>query len=86
MPLLASMGWGETGLWSIGQLAQCELPGDTEVLGGIIAASQFSTTSTTKFDLGANPGRRGRKPETNHLSYWHGLQFSFLFIRIEKPD
>jgi hypothetical protein len=50
-------------------LVERELAWETEVLGGNLPLCHFSTTNPILLDLGSNPGRRGGKPATNHLSY-----------------
>jgi hypothetical protein len=46
------------------------LAGEAEVLGETCPSATLSTTNPTWLDPGFNPGRRGGKPATNHLSYF----------------
>jgi hypothetical protein len=39
-------------------------------------SATLSATNPTLFELASNPGCRGGKPTTNHLSY--GMAFSFI--------
>jgi hypothetical protein len=49
---------------------KCRLAGETKVLGENLPQSHFcSSQNPTWPDPGLNPGRRGGKPATNHLSY-----------------
>jgi hypothetical protein len=43
-------------------------------------SATLSTTNPTWHDLGSNPGRRGGKPATNHLSYGTAYIIILLFI------
>jgi hypothetical protein len=45
------------------------LASETEVLGEILPRRHFLHHKSHLTDTGANPGRRGGKPATNHLSY-----------------
>jgi hypothetical protein len=47
------------------QLVEWRLAGETEVLGENLPSATLSTTNPTRPD----PGCRGGKPVTNHLSY-----------------
>jgi hypothetical protein len=49
--------------------------GETEVLGENLPSATLSTTNPTWIDPGANPGLRGERPTTNHLS--HGTVYVF---------
>jgi hypothetical protein len=51
------------------QSVECELAGETEVLGENLPRAIFSTTDPTRPYLGSNPGRRCGKPAANRLSY-----------------
>jgi hypothetical protein len=45
------------------------LVGETEILGENLLRRHFLYHKSHLRDPGANPGRRGRKPATNRLSY-----------------
>jgi hypothetical protein len=51
------------------QSVECELAGETELLGETCLSASLSTTNPTRADLGSNPGRRGGNPATDSLSY-----------------
>jgi hypothetical protein len=53
-------------MMSLKQLVEWRLVGETEVLGEYLPSA---TLSTTRHDLGSNPGRRCGKQATNRLSY-----------------
>jgi hypothetical protein len=49
---------------------ECRLAGETEVLGENLPQCHFCPSQNpTLPDPGLNPGCRGGKPATNHLSY-----------------
>jgi hypothetical protein len=49
---------------------ECRLAGQTEVVGENLPQRHFCTSQNPTWrDPGLNPGRRGGKPATNHLSY-----------------
>jgi hypothetical protein len=49
---------------------ECRLAGETEILGENLSQRHFCPSqNSTLPDPGLNPGRRGGKPATNHLSY-----------------
>jgi hypothetical protein len=50
--------------------------GETEVLGVNLTSAALSTTNPTWIDPGANPGLRGEKQATNHLS--HGTAYMLI--------
>jgi hypothetical protein len=53
------------------------LTGETEVLGKNLPRRHFVHHKSHLPDLGANPGRRGRKPATNRFSYYSQKHISF---------
>jgi hypothetical protein len=59
-------------------LVECELAGETEVLGETCLGVTLSTTKPIWHDLGSNAGRRGGKPATNRLSY--GTAYFFYLV------
>jgi hypothetical protein len=49
---------------------ECRLAGEAEVLGENLPQRHFyPSQNPTWSDPGLNPGRRGGKPATNHLSH-----------------
>jgi hypothetical protein len=49
---------------------ECRLAGETEVLGENLPQRHFCLSQNPTWpDPDLNPGRRGRKPATNRLSY-----------------
>jgi hypothetical protein len=49
---------------------ECRSAGETEVLGENLPQQHFCPSQDpARPDPGLNPGRRGGKPATNHLSY-----------------
>jgi hypothetical protein len=61
---------------------ECRLAGNTEVLGGNLPQRHFCPPQNPTWpDPGLNPGRRGRKPATNRLSYGAAPNFPYWSIR-----
>jgi hypothetical protein len=56
-------------MMNVEQSVECELSGETEVLGENCPNVTLSTTYLTRPDLGSIPERRGGKPAINRLSY-----------------
>jgi hypothetical protein len=56
---------------NVEQSVEWELAGESKVLGENLPQRHFvhHESHMTWPDLGSNPGRRGRKPATNRLSY-----------------
>jgi hypothetical protein len=54
---------------AVEQLVECELAGETKVLGENLPHATLSTTNPTWPDHGSNLGCHGGKPATNCLSY-----------------
>jgi hypothetical protein len=65
-------------MMSVEQSVECELAGETKVLGESLPNTILSTTNPTWPDPGSNPDRRGEKPETNRLSYG-AAHYYFMF-------
>jgi hypothetical protein len=60
---------------------KCRLAGETEVLGENLPQRHFRPSQNpTLQDPGLNPGRRGGKPATNHLSY--GAAKMIMIVRV----
>jgi hypothetical protein len=55
------------------QSVECELAGETEVLGENVLQRHFVHHNPTISDPVSNPGRCGGKPATNRLSYGAAL-------------
>jgi hypothetical protein len=56
------------------QSVECELAGETEVLGKNLLQCQFVHNKSTWPKPGFNSDRRGGKPVTNRLSYGTALK------------
>jgi hypothetical protein len=67
---------------------ECRLAGETEVLGGNLPQRHFCPPQNpTLPDPGLNPGRRGRKPAANGLSYGAALYLiliSVYYVAVSK--
>jgi hypothetical protein len=75
------------------KLVEWWLAGETEVLWENLAQCYFVHHKPHMFCPDANPGRRGRKPATNRLSYgaaksllWFSLSVMLLWIWIEVME
>jgi hypothetical protein len=67
--------------------------GETEKLGENLPSATLSTTNPTWKDPGANPGLRGERPATNHLSHGTALylvlkkrKLTSFFILLEMDE
>jgi hypothetical protein len=59
---------------------ECRLAGETEVLGEKLPQRHFCPSQNPTWpDPGLNPGRRGGKPVTNHLSYGAALTIALSY-------
>jgi hypothetical protein len=56
-------------MMSVDQTVEWELAGEIEITGENVSQCHSSTTNPTWPYLGSNPGRRGKNPATNRLSY-----------------
>jgi hypothetical protein len=54
------------------------LAGEIEVLGGKLPQGYFFHHKSHMVRPGLEPGRRGRKPETNPPELWHGLSYGVI--------
>jgi hypothetical protein len=61
---------------SVEQSVGRELAGETEVLGENLPQCHFIYYKS--YMTWQNPGRRGWKPATNHLSYGTGMEYASL--------
>jgi hypothetical protein len=66
-------------MMSVEQSVELELPGETEVIGENLPQCHFCPSQNPTWpDLSSNPGRRGGKQATNHLSYGTALVLLLL--------
>jgi hypothetical protein len=66
---------------------ECRLAGETEVLGENLPQRNFCPLQNPAWsDPGLNPGRRGRKPATNRLSYGAAYSATLRDHRVGKCD
>jgi hypothetical protein len=56
--------------------------GETEELGENLPSATLSTTNPTWIDPGANPGLRGERPATNHLSHSTALMCLLCLLKL----
>jgi hypothetical protein len=65
---------------------ECRLAGETEVLGENLPHRHFCPSQNpTLPDPGLNPGRRGRKPATNRLSYGAAYWTTYsVYVSVQK--
>jgi hypothetical protein len=63
-------------------LVEWWLVGETEVLGENLPQCHFVHNKSHMTWSGANPGRRGGKPETNRLSYGTAKQYTCVGFKV----